>query len=517
MNKLNSIFLFIFLFSVNMLAQHQDLSLTTRDKSLSEQQRKDPTIFADPALSIKQIGQLNMIPSHEIESSFLSIGFECLDREIFDPEKCYDKLGATGVKWARCQTGWNRCETVKGQYDFKWLDEVVDNLLQRGIQPWFNVGFGNRLYMPEAYDQAVGWVPLYFGDEVLKAWGNYIKALTEHFKGRVIHYELWNEPNINNFWQPGKANAPDYYKLISYTSDIIKKTDKKAKVGACVSGSLSGFVIDLIQLNVSEYIDFFAVHPYRIIPEKGYGSEIKSLRRLFDSNNGKHVELWQGEVGFGSYFPPKHFLRTWTKGSETLQAKWLLRRYAVDLSEGLKLSSFFQMVDMNAKEYRTSQGPQDPCLHGILHGKTYEPKESYYAISYFAALFDNKVQAKNLYLDINWSRRNPSDARVSRLQEVAVVTNSYEKEGYPVYLYYLPEDVQMQYPGMTGIDIQILADAPKSIKKPVLIDLLSGRVFSITDKAGDWQKGNAFQHVPLTDYPLVVTDLDAFKDRITLF
>lgn len=518
MNKFYNILLVTFLFTMNLLAQNADLTLTARDKSLSEQQRKDPTIFADPLLQTKQIGQLRMIPSSEIKSSFLSIGFECLDRYIFDPEKCYDKLGATGIKWARCQTGWNRCETVKGKYDFTWLDEVVDNLLQRGIQPWFNVGFGNKLYMPEAYGEAaVGWVPIYFGDEVLKAWGNYIKALSEHFKGRVTHYEIWNEPNIDNFWQPGKANAPDYYKLIAYTSDIIKKVDKNAKTGACVSGSISGFVVELAKLNVGEHIDFFGIHPYRVVPEKGYEQEIKALRLLFDSNNGKHVELWQGEVGFGSYFPPKHFLNTWVKGSETMQAKWLLRRYALDLSLGVKMSSFFQMVDMNNKEYETSQGTQDPCLHGILHGKTYEPKEAYYAVSYFTALFDSQTQAKDFYFGVSWNRRYPMDARVSRLQEVAVVTQSYERNGYPVYQYYLPEDVQMQFPGMTGIDIHTLADAPRQITKPILIDLLSGRVFAITDKSGNWQGNGVFRYLPLTDYPLVVTDLDAIKERISLF
>ena len=95
------------------------------------------------------IGKIKLHTSKEIEKTPVSIGFECLDREVFDPEKCYDLLGKTEIKWARCQTGWNRCEKEKGVYTFEWLDSIVDNLLQRGVQPWFNVGFGNPIYMPD--------------------------------------------------------------------------------------------------------------------------------------------------------------------------------------------------------------------------------------------------------------------------------------------------------------------------------------------------------------------------------
>ena len=43
------------------------------------------------------IGKLRTIPSAKIEKSLVSIGFECLDRELFRPEKCYDLLGASST------------------------------------------------------------------------------------------------------------------------------------------------------------------------------------------------------------------------------------------------------------------------------------------------------------------------------------------------------------------------------------------------------------------------------------
>lgn len=155
---------------------------------------------------MKKIGTLKTYSSDKIEKSYVSIGFECLDRDLFNPDKCYDLLQASGVKYARCQTGWAKCEKEKGIYDFKWLDSIVDNLLQRGIIPWFNVGFGNPLYMPDVPNEtAVGCVPLFYGEEALTAWKNFISAMAEHYKTRISHYEIWNEPNIDHFWHPETA------------------------------------------------------------------------------------------------------------------------------------------------------------------------------------------------------------------------------------------------------------------------------------------------------------------------
>ena len=61
--------------------------------------------------------KLKSRPSKSIASSPLSIGFETLDRKMFDPDRTYTHLAELGVKWARCQTGWARTEQRRGEYD----------------------------------------------------------------------------------------------------------------------------------------------------------------------------------------------------------------------------------------------------------------------------------------------------------------------------------------------------------------------------------------------------------------
>ena len=90
------------------------------------------------------------------------VGFETLDRKMFEPERTYDALSkARGEMGAGFRPVGCRCETVKGKYDFAWLDEVVDSLIRIGVAaPGLTWGMENKLYTPEApKSTAVGWIP----------------------------------------------------------------------------------------------------------------------------------------------------------------------------------------------------------------------------------------------------------------------------------------------------------------------------------------------------------------------
>ena len=71
-------------------------------------------IFDDPSLSLTQCGTLRRVSSGEIADSGISVGLECLDRELFDFDRGAPRLCETGAKYARIQTGWNRCEQSCG-------------------------------------------------------------------------------------------------------------------------------------------------------------------------------------------------------------------------------------------------------------------------------------------------------------------------------------------------------------------------------------------------------------------
>lgn len=67
---------------------------------------------------LTKIGSVKPVHSTQVKESTLGLGFEKLDRAVFDPEKAYDKVAALGVKWIRIQSGWARTEKKPGVYDF---------------------------------------------------------------------------------------------------------------------------------------------------------------------------------------------------------------------------------------------------------------------------------------------------------------------------------------------------------------------------------------------------------------
>ena len=72
-------------------------------------------LFAQTA-KLFVLGKVAPRDSLAIAASPLSVGFETLDRKMFDPERTYPHLARLGVKWARVHTGWCRTELHRGEH-----------------------------------------------------------------------------------------------------------------------------------------------------------------------------------------------------------------------------------------------------------------------------------------------------------------------------------------------------------------------------------------------------------------
>lgn len=451
---------------------------------------------------MKKIGKLKVLNSSEISKSYVSIGFECLDRDLFKPEMCYDLLSKTGVKYARCQTGWAKCETKKGIYNFEWLDSIVDNLLKRDIIPWFNLGYGNPIYMPDVPNPTgVGCVPIYYGDEAFKAWCDFVEALTKHYRGRITHYEIWNEPDISEFWYPAKSNGVEYAKFVNLSSKIIKKCDPKAKTGMSTSTPYCfDFIKDTLDNVVSSSLDFFSFHAYSTIPEYRYPQVVKYLRTCLNERGFTNTELWQGEAGYPSWAYKGHWLVKDGFSDEHAQAVWQLRRFFLDVYNGIKLSSFFQMADMWEKVYEKVVEVLDkPAAHGILNGKVYTPKKSYETISNLAAIFSGDIIPTSSYIHVDISCDLVTEL-------LCCQTMTFRKNNTPIYAYYLPLKLSEKHNITHTADIFV--EYP--INDPILIDPYTGEVFAV-EYSENIRGITKYKGLPLREYPMVIANMIAFE------
>ena len=454
-------------------------------------------IFGGGGPEGEPVGTVPARHSRSISSSALSIGFETLDRQLFDPEKCYDAVGRLGVKYARVQTGWARTEREKGKFDFDWLDTVVDGLLSRGVQPWFNVTYGNRLYTPEApLESAVGWVPLRTA-EAREGWVRFVSNLCRHFHGRVKHWEIWNEPNAPTFWKPEPVNPAQYADLVALTAPVIRQRVPGAIV---IGGAFGGIprVFDYLEgclaSGMGRHLDKVSFHPYRRNPDLNYESDVRALRAVL-KRHSVGASIWQGECGSpsapGGVGALSEF--SWT---ESRQAKWLLRRVLLDLSLEIELSSYFHIADM--ANYGEVRGRPGVAYWGLLRVGDYGRKPSYSAFQCLCSLFDSATSRADFVVDIN-PLKEPAAAPVE-----GVFTTSFVRHGRPLYVYWYPSDLMTDF-APTRVSALFWCGSAARLNVPVVIDPLSNRVFKPAgfERAGGfWRAGD----LPLTDYPLIVTD-----------
>jgi len=450
-----------------------------------------------PLESMTAIGKVAARPSLAIAASPLSVGFETLDRRMFHPERTYAHLAKLGVKWARVQTGWARTETTKGKFDFAWLDAVVDNLRKVGVQPWFSLSYGNRLYSPKAPDaSAVAWVPM-FDEAARQGWTRYTRAIARHFRGRVRHYEIWNEVNIG-FWGPKKPNPKDYVDFLKLTVPMLRaEVPDVVIIGGAFAGMPLTFLKQCLDAGMADHVDRVSYHPYRPMPESGgYARQLAGFRTALRAHKPT-IRLWQGENGTPSQRGGVGAMGSlpWT---EARQAKWLTRRILTDLHHGVELTSYFHTVDL--VNYNWGKGGSGRTNYkGLLRGTDYTPKPSYFAYQCLCALFDAETTRAALKADLA-----PVADDHEPIKPTGIVWAPFVRGGRALCAYWRPVSLlRNHHPRRLRLTLHTVAAA--TLTNPVLVDPLSGNIYPVEatrGKDGVW----VFESLPLLDYALLLTD-----------
>ncbi len=460
----------------------------------------------------------------------IGIGMEKLDRGRFDPEKVYDWVDKSGVKWVRIQSGWARCEKVKGKYDFCWLDEIVDNLLDIGCTPWLCLCYGNYLYQDvdeDNSDEGAFGLPPIHTKEQRDAWANYVTAVAEHYKGKIKYYEVWNEPDGLWCWRHG-VDGYEYGEFARNTGKAVKSVDPDAKIIAgsfCLTYTM--WLDRAFRAGMAEYTDYVSYHSYGYDIDVGVERLIKDIRNIIDRYNPK-IKIIQGEVGCQSR---SDGLGAVSDGqwNEAIQAKALLRRVMLDLSTEVEFTSWFSAVDMieNAIDYNPECPEANYGFFGVLREELngglptgiYSPKPSYFALQRLCKLFPDDSRLKDLTIQYD------ADLQIS-LQEKRlapsgdVYTFGFEREnGSKAFVYWKASDVRrMDYHGnirvyISGIkgDLKLIdpmtgeiLEIPQKYYKNEILRLIDTVHITVSQEDTD-DFGDRVIDLPLTDYPLILT------------
>jgi hypothetical protein len=451
----------------------------------------------------KPLGKLANTKSTAIGSSRLGIGFETLDRDMWDPTPAWPVLEDLGVKWARVQSGWAKTETVKGVYDFAWLDEIVDKLIARGVQPWLSVSYGNSLYTPGATPDGTGFPPIYTETE-RTAWTAYVKALTEHYRERVTHYEIWNEPDCSGFFKP-EVNPVLYVDLVKLTVSAIKAVQTEATIicgafGFAMNPGGLRYLETCFENGMAEYCDIISYHGYKYMPEQYIEQEFPAFIRLLKKYKPS-LQYWQGETGCPSKNPPKCTMAlNEMKVDENVQRRWLLRRVLLELGLDAAMINYFTMGDFG--KYLLGGDLGFSSHKGLLRLEDGTRKPSYFALQCLASLLHDPLEVAGGRTSFRLQAAD-NDHAITREQAAAAYQVNLVRGDVPVHAWWLRESVEEESV-WKSIDFYYWLDKSLRLEHPVLIDPTQQDVYELELK---WNyRMPEFANLPISNSPMILTD-----------
>lgn len=249
-----------------------------------------------------------------------------------------------GFKFIRMDFAWGAIEREKGIYNFEksGYDALTEGCLKRGIHPLYILDYSNRLYEESNSIRTV---------EGREAFAKFAESAVKRYEGKEILWEIWNEPNLKQFWNP-QPSVDDYTALVETTISRIKKAVPSAVV---VAPATSGIPMDWLEAcfkkGMLDWIDALTVHPYRTPAPETVIKDYEKLRELVKryAPEGKDIPIISGEWGYS--------IINWDKNhiSEEQQAQYLVRMFLINLYQNIPVSIWYDWkddgVDPNEREH----------------------------------------------------------------------------------------------------------------------------------------------------------------------
>lgn len=238
------------------------------------------------------------------------------------------KVADLGLGWIRIDLSWDKVEKTKGAFDFGDGDRWVSECERLGLRALFILD-----YWHHAYDG-----PAMRSDVAVNGFVRFVREAAARYRDRSVAWEIWNEPNIPQFWKP-KPDAREYLRLALAACAAIREVAPNATI---VAPSLAGMDMPYLKsiLGSGELVrslDGVSVHPYREGAPESVLPEAEGLRSLLASvSPNRSILLVNSEWGYSTANRAIN---------ETRQAEYAARMALTGLAAGFSLNIWYDLRD----------------------------------------------------------------------------------------------------------------------------------------------------------------------------
>jgi len=224
---------------------------------------------------------------------------------------------------------WADIEPSKGQWRFEKLDGYVSLAQQHGTGILLTLGGSPRWASarpnePSNYSPGFTAEPLSIDD-----WRSYVKTVTLRYKGRIQAYEIWNEPNLPDYW---RGTTDQMLTLTKEASLIIRGVDPQALVVSPSATADYGipWLAEFLKKGGGQYVDVIGFHFYvnpHTLPPEDMLPVIQHVHEVLADNGLANKPVWNTETG---WLEPAKF------DSDELAAGFLARAFILSWAAGIQ-------------------------------------------------------------------------------------------------------------------------------------------------------------------------------------
>ncbi len=241
----------------------------------------------------------------------------------YDPVDAAD-MAAAGMQMDRADFLWDVIEKTLGVYDFNWYDTFYTNLAAAGVDLLGLLCYGNGILFGSTETNRI------VTGAQIDAWLDFVNATVRHFPG-VQHWEIWNEPNLDGFWN---GTDEQFFFLLNATAALIHSIDPTLKIS---SPGISGYDPEYLDRMISfigdakftEWFDILGFHPYSGSDAEVVATSIRAVQEVCAKHHF-YGELWITEWGYSTTRNPSFIAQDFV-----LQGSLLCKVYALSLARNI--------------------------------------------------------------------------------------------------------------------------------------------------------------------------------------
>lgn len=237
-------------------------------------------------------------------------------------------LSSPGKVSARVTYYWSIIEPTAGYWQFAFYDGLVKRVTDANIPLLGILAYAMKRVAVAAADMPGDpWALSFCPPDNLDEFATFAGMVAARYP-QVRYWEIWNEPNISDFWRPSPDPAR-YVELLKRSYATVKAVNTNAVVvlGGLSTGagpmSAASFLESVYQDGGKNYFDAVGFHPYNgSSPDSFLADYVNRIHDVMTRYEDGNKQVWVTEIGW-SVGPGANAL------SEAQQADYLSRAFAI--------------------------------------------------------------------------------------------------------------------------------------------------------------------------------------------